>query len=57
LRSDEVRRIVKLPRTQAYMNQMALMTRDLDAAAVTVFVRDELAYWAPLAKEVGLTVQ
>ena len=55
--SDEVRRIVKLPRTQAYMNQMALMTRDLDPAAVTTFVRDELAYWAPLAREVGLTVQ
>ena len=39
------------------MNQMALTTRDLDPAAVTTFVRDELAYWAPLAREVGLTVQ
>ncbi|HEY6254658.1 MAG TPA: tripartite tricarboxylate transporter substrate-binding protein, partial [Xanthobacteraceae bacterium] len=55
--SQEVRRIIKLPRTQAYMEQMALMTRDLDAAEVTGFVRDEFAYWAPLAKEVGLRVQ
>lgn len=55
--SAEVRRIIKLQRTQAYMNQMALMTRDVDPTAVTAFVRDELAYWAPLAKEVGLSVQ
>jgi tripartite-type tricarboxylate transporter receptor subunit TctC len=53
----EVRRIVKLPRTQGYFEQMALMTQDLDQAAVTAFVRDEFAYWAPLAKEVGLRVQ
>ena len=55
--SPEVRRIIKLPRTQAYMNQMALMTRDVDPAAVAAFVRDEFAYWAPLAKDVGLSVQ
>jgi tripartite-type tricarboxylate transporter receptor subunit TctC len=55
--NQEVRRIVKLPRTQGYIAQMALMTRDLDQAAVTDFVRAELAYWAPLAKEVGLRVQ
>jgi tripartite-type tricarboxylate transporter receptor subunit TctC len=53
----EVRRIVRLPRTQGYIDQMALMTRDLDQAAVTDFVREEFAYWAPLAKEVGLRVQ
>jgi tripartite-type tricarboxylate transporter receptor subunit TctC len=53
----EVRRIIKLPRTHAYMDQMALMTRDVDPAAVAAFVRDEFAYWAPLAKEVGLSVQ
>ena len=53
----EVRRIVKLPKTQAYIAQMALMTRDLDQAAVTDFVREEFAYWGPLAKEVGLRVQ
>ena len=38
----EVRRIIRLPRTQAYMTQMALTTRDLDPAAVTDFVRQEL---------------
>ena len=53
----EVRRIVKLPKTQAYIAQMALMTQDLDAAAVTEFVRQEFAFWAPLAKDVGLRVQ
>jgi tripartite-type tricarboxylate transporter receptor subunit TctC len=55
--NEEVRRIVKLPKTQAYIAQMALMTRDLDPAAVTDFVRQEFAFWAPLAKEVGLRVQ
>jgi tripartite-type tricarboxylate transporter receptor subunit TctC len=48
---------VKLPKTQTYIAQMALMTRDLDPPAVTGFVREEFAYWAPLAKEVGLRVQ
>jgi tripartite-type tricarboxylate transporter receptor subunit TctC len=55
--NEEVRRIVKLPKTQAYIGQMALMTRDLGPAAVTGFVRQEFAFWAPLAKEVGLRVQ
>jgi tripartite-type tricarboxylate transporter receptor subunit TctC len=55
--NTEVRRIVKLPKTQAYIEQMALMTRDLDPPAVTGFVRQEFAFWAPLAKEVGLRVQ
>jgi tripartite-type tricarboxylate transporter receptor subunit TctC len=55
--NEEVRRIVKLPKTQAYIAQMALMTRDLDPPAVTGFVREEFAYWAPLAKAVGLRVQ
>jgi len=53
----QVRRIVQLPKTQAYIAQMALMTRDLDPAAVNDFVRREFAFWAPLAKEVGLRVQ
>jgi tripartite-type tricarboxylate transporter receptor subunit TctC len=48
---------VKLQKTQAYIAQMSLMTRDLDPPAVTGFVREEFAYWAPLAKEVGLRVQ
>jgi tripartite-type tricarboxylate transporter receptor subunit TctC len=53
----EVRRIVKSTKTQDYIAQTALMTRDLDPAAVNDFVRQEFAYWAPLAKEVGLRVQ
>jgi tripartite-type tricarboxylate transporter receptor subunit TctC len=53
----EVRRIIRLPNTQAYITQMALTTRDLDPAAVTDFVRQEVGYWGPLAKEVGLRVQ
>ena len=53
----EVRHIAQLPRTQAYVAQMALMTRDLDPAGVNDFVRREFAFWAPLAKEVGLRVQ
>jgi tripartite-type tricarboxylate transporter receptor subunit TctC len=53
----EVRRIVKSAKTQDYIAQTALMTRDLDPAAVNAFVRQEFAYWAPLAKEVGLRVQ
>ena len=40
----EVRRIIRLPKTQAYITQMALTTRDLDPAAVTDFVRQEVAY-------------
>jgi tripartite-type tricarboxylate transporter receptor subunit TctC len=55
--NEEVRRIVRQPRTQAYIAQMALMTRDLDAAGVNDFVRQEFAFWGPLAKEVGLRVQ
>jgi tripartite-type tricarboxylate transporter receptor subunit TctC len=55
--NEEVRRIVRLPKTQAYIEQMALMTRDLDPAGVTGFVREEFAFWGPLAKEVGLRVQ
>jgi tripartite-type tricarboxylate transporter receptor subunit TctC len=55
--NTQVRRIVKSPKTQSYIAQMALMTRDLDQAAVTAFVREEVSYWSPLAKEVGLRVQ
>jgi tripartite-type tricarboxylate transporter receptor subunit TctC len=55
--NTEIRRIVKTAKTQAYIEQMALMTQDLDPAAVNGFVRREFAFWAPLAKEVGLRVQ
>jgi tripartite-type tricarboxylate transporter receptor subunit TctC len=53
----ELRRIVKLPKTQAYFEQMALLSMDADSAAVTKFVADEYAFWAPLAKDSGLRVQ
>jgi len=53
----EVRRINKTPKMQAHFERLALSTRDLDPAAVAQFVTDEYAFWAPLAKEAGLTVQ
>ena len=55
--NDEVRRINKSAKMREYFERSALSTRDLDAAAVAKFVADEYAFWAPLAKEVGLTVQ
>jgi len=55
--NDEVRRINKSAKMREYFRRSALSTSDLDAAAVAKFVADEYAFWAPLAKEVGLTVQ
>ena len=52
-----MRRIVKAPRVQAYFARQALMTMDLDVAGVNRFLADELAHWAPLAKQAGLRVQ
>ena len=51
-----VRRLVHAPRVAAYFRQQALMTMDLDVAGVNTFLREELAYWAPLAKASGLRV-
>jgi tripartite-type tricarboxylate transporter receptor subunit TctC len=53
----EVRRINKTPRIRAHFERLALSTMDLDPAAVAKFIADEYAYWAPIAKEAGLTVQ
>jgi tripartite-type tricarboxylate transporter receptor subunit TctC len=53
----EVRRIVKLPETRRRFESDALVTMDLDAAALTGVVADEVATWGPLAKDVGLRVQ
>jgi tripartite-type tricarboxylate transporter receptor subunit TctC len=53
----EVRRIMKTPRIQEHLNQLALLTKDLDPEGVTKFVADEYAYWGPLARDVGLKVQ
>jgi tripartite-type tricarboxylate transporter receptor subunit TctC len=55
--NGEVRRINKSAKMREYFERSALSTKDLDAAAVAKFVADEYAFWAPLAKEVGLTVQ
>ena len=55
--NGEVRRINKSPKMREYFERSALSTKGLDAAAVAKFVADEYAFWAPLAKEVGLTVQ
>jgi tripartite-type tricarboxylate transporter receptor subunit TctC len=55
--NGEVRRINKSAKMRDYFERSALSTRDLDAAAVAKFVADEYAFWAPLAKDVGLTVQ
>jgi len=53
----EIRRLNKTAKMRAHFDQLALSTLDLDPAAVSKFVADEYAFWAPLAKEVGLTVQ
>ena len=53
----EIRRINKTPKMRAHIDQLALSTRDLDPTAVAKFVADEYAFWAPLAREVGLAVQ
>src|SRR5215468_2393930 len=53
----EIRRINKAPKMRAHLDKFALSTLDLEPAAVTSFVADEYAFWAPLAREVGLAVQ
>src|SRR5262245_6631176 len=55
--NQETRRIVKTPKMQEQFNKLSLLTQDLDPAGVTKFVADDYAYWAPLAKEIGLRVQ
>jgi tripartite-type tricarboxylate transporter receptor subunit TctC len=55
--NTEMRRINKLSKMREHYDKLSLLTMDLDPAGVTKFVADELAFWAPLAKEVGLTVQ
>ncbi len=55
--NQETRRIMKTPKMQEQITKLSLLTQDLDPAGVTKFVADEYAYWAPLAKEIGLRVQ
>ena len=53
----EVRRIVQLPETRRRFERDAVVTMDLDAAALSAVIANEVATWGPLAKEVGLRVQ
>jgi tripartite-type tricarboxylate transporter receptor subunit TctC len=53
----EMRRINKTPNMRQHFKHSALLTMDLDPAGVTKFVADEIAFWAPVAKEAGLNVQ
>jgi tripartite-type tricarboxylate transporter receptor subunit TctC len=55
--NTEIRRINRMPKMRAHFDRFALSTLDLDPAAVAKFVADEYAFWAPLAREVGLAVQ
>jgi len=51
------RRIVKSPKVREHFEKLALLSKDFDAAAVPKFIAEEYAFWAPLAKDVGLKVQ
>ncbi len=55
--SSEVRRVVKLPTVRRVFERDALISPDLDRAQLAGFVKDEIALWAPLIKEIGLKVQ
>lgn len=55
--SSEVRRVVKLPVVRRVFERDALFSPDLDRAQLAGFVKDEIALWAPLIKEIGLKVQ
>ncbi len=55
--SREVRRFVQLPSTKQQFERRSLLTMDLDVASLNAFLREELAFWGPLAKDVGLKVE
>ncbi len=55
--NHEVRRIVRLPKMSEQFERRALLVMDVDVEGLNRFLTDELAFWVPLAKEVGLTVQ
>jgi tripartite-type tricarboxylate transporter receptor subunit TctC len=55
--NQEVRRIVKLPETRRRFDSDALVTMDLDPAALTAVIAKEVATWGPLARDIGLRVQ
>jgi len=53
----EVRRIVQLPSMKQRFERQSLLTMDLDVAGLNRFLSDEVAFWTPLAKKVGVEVQ
>jgi tripartite-type tricarboxylate transporter receptor subunit TctC len=53
----EVRRILATPKMREYFAQRALLSMDVDVADVNKFIAGEVAYWGPLANQVGLSVQ
>jgi tripartite-type tricarboxylate transporter receptor subunit TctC len=55
--SAATRRIVQSPKIQAHFQKLALLSKDLDVAGVQEFIAEEYAFWAPLARDVGLKVQ
>jgi tripartite-type tricarboxylate transporter receptor subunit TctC len=55
--NNEVRRIVRLPDTRRRFESDALVTMDVDSAALTGIIAKEVATWGALAKDIGLRVQ
>jgi tripartite-type tricarboxylate transporter receptor subunit TctC len=55
--SAEVRKVVKAPAIRRVLDRDALVTPDLDRAALTRFLQGEIATWTPLIREIGLKVK
>ena len=53
----ETRRIIKSPALKARFDREALISPDMDAAALQKFIGEEIALWGPLIRELGLKVQ
>ena len=55
--NNEVRRILKLPDIRQRFENNALVTMNVDSAALTAFIAQEVTTWGLLAKEISLRVQ
>jgi len=55
--SEATRRIVRSPKVQEHFRKLALLSKDLDVAAVQAFLTEEYGFWAPLARNAGLKIQ
>jgi tripartite-type tricarboxylate transporter receptor subunit TctC len=53
----EVRRILQTPKVREYFAEHAALTMDVDVAGLDKFLAEQVAYWAALAKGVGLSMQ